>query len=134
MKTIISILAATALAFSFGTAFAAHEQGTHESTDVIDAYRTFAHSEEMTGAVGAAAGGLRIEKAAGVWDSLFGNLESTDVIDPYRTFPKSEMTGASGAAPGGLRAVDDKGSRVFESMFGNLESTDVIDPYRTFVK
>jgi hypothetical protein len=89
----------------------------------------------MTGAVGAAAGGLRIEKAAGVWDSLFGNLESTDVVDPYRTFPKSEMTGASGAAPGGLRvAGTGKGSASWDILFGNFESTDVLDTYRGLAK
>jgi hypothetical protein len=135
MKTILSILATLALAFTYGTAFAEHELGKYESTDVIDAYRTFAHSDDMMGRVGAAAGGPRIEKAAGVWDGLFGNYESTDVIDAYRTFPGSELTtGAAGAAAGGLRAVDDKGSRVFDNMFGNYESTDVIDPYRTFPK
>jgi hypothetical protein len=132
MKTILSILATLALAFTYGTAFAEHELGKYESTDVIDAYRTFAHSDDMMGRVGAAAGGPRVEKAAGVWDGLFGNYESTDVIDAYRTFPRPELIGATGAAAGGLRI--EKAAGVWDGLFGNLESTDVIDPYRTFPK
>lgn len=135
MKMLLSFLTTMALALTLGVAFA-DEWPTDKShlflgTIPFDEVYPVQKAEVVIeqGAMGAAAGGLRVEKSEVIWGSLFGNYESTEVPDAYRTFVQYETAGAMSAAAGGLRMGDvDKGGRIFDSLLGSRGDTSHIPP------
>jgi len=135
MKTIFSILTAMVFALSFGLAFAdewpVDQSGKFIGTELRDEAYPVQQTEVR---MGAAAGGLREEKAdkgTMIWESLFSASRDTDQPDPYGGFFKHETAaGAGGVAAGGYRADaagkhEDKGSVIFDSLLGPRGGTDI---------
>jgi hypothetical protein len=136
VKMIISYVAITMLALSFGAAFA-DEWPTDKShlflgTELRNEVLPVQKAEIADSAAkGEAAGGLRaegIDKSTMIEKRSVGRDKVYDLPDPYGDFYDHEISaGVTDAAPGGIREEKSKEGKVRDNVY------DLPDPYGDYI-